>query len=209
MGRELFEQAQRPPDPRWAAPCTTGRGCTCIRSATVQTALVLNRTVRLEANGESRWASVRKWSFPDSHCDPILYFTQRSRTWVTSFTSSARSSSSSLSCRFLGSARPSKKPADRDRPAAAQLRERAAVVDSIPDARERVTARGGRGRCACVACVADARHCRDRLEIERRVAREDLAMTRQLSVPLSCEPEASQRGEMLVSGAGLRPDRAA
>ena len=191
MGRELFEQAQRPPDPRWAAPCTTGRGCTCIRSATVQTALVLNRTVRLEANGESRRASVREPSFPDSHCDPILYLTQRSLTWVTSFTSSARSSSSSLSCRFLGSASPSKKPPDGDRPAA--LRERAAVVDSNPDARERVTARGGRGRCACVACVADARHCRDRLEIERRVAREDLAMTRQLSGPLPCEPEAPKR----------------
>ncbi len=103
---------QRRPGPPWSAPCSPWRGCLCIRSATAQTAPAPNRTVCLEAKGESRRASVRRSSFPDSHCDPILPLTQRSRTWATSFTSSARSSSSSHSCRSSGSASPSKRTPD-------------------------------------------------------------------------------------------------
>ena len=165
---------QRRPGPAWSAPCSIWRGCLCIRSATAQTAPVLNRTVRLEANGESRRASVRKSSFPGSHCDHILHLTQRSRTWATSFTSSARSSSSSHSCRSSGSASPSKR-----------------TPDGTPG--HGTAARTGDrrgfhvGRCAGVAA---ARHCRDGLEIELRVLPQERAMTRELSGPLPCEPEA-------------------
>lgn len=102
---QLLEHAHRQTDPRRVTACRTGRGLSCSRSATVQTAPVLNCILRLEANGDSRRASVRRWSFPDSHSDPILYLTRRSSTWVTSSTLSAQSSSSSLSCRILGSAK--------------------------------------------------------------------------------------------------------